>query len=591
MSIFNLLSFVGGLALFLFGMDVMGEALKNFSGGELQKRLGNMTSSTVKGVLLGAGVTAVIQSSSATTVMVVGFVNSGIMTLHQAVGVIMGANIGTTMTSWLLSLVSVSGDSFFMQMLKPSSFSPVLAMIGVILRFASHSDRKKNAGTIMLGFAVLMIGMNTMSGAVEPLSKIPDFINLFTKFSNPVLGVLVGLTLTAIIQSSSASVGILQALCTTGAVTYGAAIPIIMGQNIGTCVTALLSAIGASKNAKRAAMIHLYFNIIGTILFMTVFYSLNAFLSFAFLKNVADPAGIAVIHSTFNIAATAVLLPFSWVLEKLATATIRDGHEHAEEEDMDPFLKKLDNRFLNQPSVAISVSIDAVFKMADYAREAVETAMSLFDNYDEETAAKVKKLEKTTDRFEDRIGTYILGITPQALSEKESHQTTIILRSIGDLERIGDHAVNLRDSALEMVTKNQHFSNNGAEDMRVMMNAVRELLRITGESLKQLTPDAAERIEPLEEVVDDLSYELKSRHIIRLRNGICSVEMGFVLEDMTTNLERIADHCSNIGVTLAQEDMNVDRRHETKRAIKDQNSFKEEYTKYQHMFPLDEAIN
>ena len=508
MSIFNLLAFVGGLALFLFGMDVMGEALKNFSGGELQKRLGNMTSSTLKGVLLGAGVTAVIQSSSATTVMVVGFVNSGIMTLHQAVGVIMGANIGTTMTSWLLSLVSVSGDSFFMQMLKPSSFSPVLAMIGVILRFASHSDRKKNAGTIMLGFAVLMIGMNTMSGAVEPLSKMPDFINLFTKFSNPVLGVLVGLTLTAIIQSSSASVGILQALCTTGAVTYGAALPIIMGQNIGTCVTALLSAIGASKNAKRAAMIHLYFNIIGTVLFMTVFYSLNAFLSFAFLKNVADPAGIAVIHSAFNITATAVLLPFSRVLEKLATATIRDGHEHAEEEDMDPFLKKLD---------------------------------------------------------------------------------TIILRSIGDLERIGDHAVNLRDSALEMVTKNQHFSDNGAEDMRVMMNAVRELLRITGESLKQLTPDAAERIEPLEEVVDDLSYELKSRHIIRLRNGICSVEMGFVLEDMTTNLERIADHCSNIGVTLAQEDMNVDRRHETKRAIKDQNSFKEEYTKYQHMFPLDEV--
>lgn len=590
MDFFGVLTMLGGLALFLYGMETMGNGLEKLSGGRLERILEKLTSNPIKAVLLGAGVTAVIQSSSATTVMVVGFVNSGIMKLTQAVGIIMGANIGTTVTSWLLSLTGIESGNFFVRLLKPTSFSPALALIGVCFIMFSKKEKKKDAGTIMIGFAILMTGMETMSGAVKPLANVPEFTGILTMFSNPVLGMIAGAVLTAIIQSSSASVGILQALCATGAVNFGTALPIIMGQNIGTCVTALLSAIGASKNAKRAAMIHLYFNIIGTILFMTVFYSLNAFLSFAFLKNVSDPAGIAVIHSTFNITATAVLLPFSRVLEKLATATIRDGHEHAEE-DMDPFLKKLDNRFLNQPSVAISVSIDAVFKMADYAIEAVETAMSLFDNYDEETAARVKKLEKTTDRFEDRIGTYILGITPQALSEKESHQTTIILRSIGDLERIGDHAVNLRDSALEMVTKNQHFSDNGAEDMRVMMNAVRELLRITGESLKQLTPDAAERIEPLEEVVDDLSYELKSRHIIRLRNGICSVEMGFVLEDMTTNLERIADHCSNIGVTLAQEDMNVDRRHETKRAIKDQNSFKEEYTKYQHMFPLDEAIN
>lgn len=586
MDIFNVFAFIGGLALFLFGMDVMGEALKNTSGGTLQRSLSKMTSRTFKGVLLGAGVTAVIQSSSATTVMVVGFVNSGIMTLHQAVGVIMGANIGTTMTSWLLSLVSVSGSGFFINMLKPSSFAPLLAMIGVIMRFAGKTDRTKNAGNIMIGFAVLMTGMETMSSSVEPLSKMPGFIQLFTKFSNPLLGVLVGLTLTAIIQSSSASVGILQALCSTGAVSYGAAIPIIMGQNIGTCVTAILSAIGASKNAKRAALIHLYFNIIGTIIFMAVFYTLNSFIDFAFMDNVANPAGIAVIHTTFNVTATAILFPFSRVLEKLACATIKDDRAPVPDEDKDEMLQRLDNRFLSQPSVALSVSTDAVLRMAEYAEEAVDLAMSLFDKYDEDVAARIKKLEKKTDRYEDRIGTYILGITPQALSEKESRRTTILLRSITDLERIGDHAVNLKDSANEMYTKNQHFSNNGAEDMKVMLRAVTELLKITTSSLRDFDPDAAEKIEPLEEVVDDLSFELKSRHIIRLRNGICTVEMGFVLEDMTTNLERIADHCSNMGVTLAQEQLNVERRHDTKREIKDSPAFKSDYKKYQEMFSL-----
>lgn len=545
MDFFTILTFLGGLAFFLYGMNVMGDGLSKLSGGRLERILENLTSNPVKGVLLGAAVTAVIQSSSATTVMVVGFVNSGIMRLNQAVSIIMGANIGTTITSWILSLTGIESSNFFLQLLKPTSFSPVLAFIGVILYMFTKNETKKDAGIIMLGFAVLMFGMDTMSGAVKPLADVPAFTNLFVAFSNPVLGLLAGTILTAIIQSSSASVGILQALCVTGAVTYSSALPIIMGQNIGTCVTALISAIGASKNAKRAAMVHLYFNIIGTFTFMILFYLLNAAIHFSFLTDTANAAGIAVVHSAFNIFATLVLLPFSKVLVKLATLTIRDKEEAASTLPARD-LPALDTRFLEQPAFAMEQSRHAAMIMAEDSEGSLRQAMELLMHYDQEQANSVTILEGKVDNYEEELGTYLLKLSDKDLNRDDSRTLSILLQSLADLERISDHALLIAGSAQEMHTKNLTFSEKAQEELKIMMNSILEILDMTYRVLDTQDASLASGVEPLETSIRNWGKELKSRHIRRLREGKCTVEMGFVLTDITTSLERVASHCSNI---------------------------------------------
>ena len=552
MDFFSILTMLGGLAMFLYGMQVMGDGLEKLSGGKLEKILENLSSNRVKAVLVGAAVTAVIQSSSATTVMVVGFVNSGIMHLSQAVGFIMGANIGTTVTAWILSLAGIESSNFFVRLLNPSSFSPILALIGVIFIVFLHDEKKKDIGNILIGFAVLMFGMNTMSGAVKPLAQVPEFTNILLKFSNPVLGVLAGALLTAIIQSSSASVGILQALCVTGAVQYGTALPIIMGQNIGTCITAMLSSIGATKNAKRAAIVHLYFNIVGTIAFMVVFYVLNGFLHFSFINEVAGPAGIAVIHSAFNIIATVVLLPFGDLLVKMACATVRDTKEEEAISAEDQEFMILESRFLSNPGIAIEQSKTAAKKMAEQSRNALQLSFGLLDHFQEENAFRVEKIEAKVDRYEDELGTYLIKLNQKDLSLEDSHSLSIMLHCIGDFERISDHALSIMKSAKEISEKNAAFSPQAVKELHVMEKAVSDIVDKAYAVFATQNMQLAEEIEPLEEVIDELSHELKRRHVNRLRAGECTIEMGFILSDITTSLERIADHCSNIGVCVTQ---------------------------------------
>lgn len=552
MDFFSILTLLGGLAMFLYGMQVMGDGLAKVSGGKLERILENLTSSPVKAVLLGAAVTAVIQSSSATTVMVVGFVNSGIMRLSQAVGVIMGANIGTTATSWILSLAGIESENFFIRLLKPTSFAPILALIGIVLLMFVKNQKKKDIGMIMIGFSVLMFGMDSMSAAVKPLADVPEFTNIMTAFSNPLFGVLAGTILTAIIQSSSASVGILQALCMTGAVPYSVALPIIMGQNIGTCVTALLSAIGANKNAKRAAMVHLYFNLIGTAIFMTGFYAINAVIGFSFFSDAANPAGIATLHSVFNITATIILLPFSRVLEKLACLTIKDKKEDVVVSAEDKEFMILESRFLEKPAFALEQSRNAARNMAQDSHKALFTAMKLIDNYSEEQAACVEAMESKVDRYEDELGTYLVKLSHKDLSETDNHSLSIMLHCIGDFERISDHAVNLMESAQELAKKGLHFSDKAKAELKILENAVHDVVDTAYEVFDKQDVSLAEKIELLEEVVDELSKEVKRRHVQRLRTGECTIEMGFILSDITTSLERIADHCSNIGVCVTQ---------------------------------------
>lgn len=552
MDIFSVLTMVGGLALFLYGMQVMGDGLAKVSGGKLERILENLTSNPIKAVLLGAGVTAVIQSSSATTVMVVGFVNSGIMKLNQAVGIIMGANIGTTVTSWILSLSGLQGDNVFVKLCKPSSFSPLLAVIGVIFLLFIKDEKKKDIGAIMVGFAVLMFGMETMSDAVKPLANVPEFTGILTAFSNPVLGMIAGAVLTAIIQSSSASVGILQALCVTGAVSYGVAIPIIMGQNIGTCVTALLSSIGATKNAKRAAMVHLYFNIIGTVVFMVLFYTVNAVVGFSFLGTATNAAGIAVIHSLFNVFATMLLLPFGKGLEKLAYLTIRDDVQPAEVEEERKELQLLDSRFLEKPAFAMEQSVHVANKMAEESKRTLFTAMDLLWNYTEDGAKKVGELENLVDQYEDELGTYLVKLSRQNLSVHDSHTLSIVLHCIGDFERISDHAINIMEAAQEMHDKKLIFSPKAEEELKVFSRAVQDIVEKAYAVFRDQDEKLAQKVEPLEAVVDELNQEVKKRHIRRLREGKCTIELGFILSDITTSLERVADHCSNIAVCVTQ---------------------------------------
>ncbi len=551
MDFFSILTLLGGLALFLYGMNVMGDGLEKVSGGKMEKILETLTSNPLKSVGLGAAVTAVIQSSSATTVMVVGFVNSGIMKLSQAVGVIMGANIGTTITSWILSLSGIQSDNFFIRLFKPTTFSPVLALIGVAFLMFAKSEKKKDIGTIFIGFAVLMFGMESMSGAVKPLADVPEFTGILTKFSNPILGLLAGMILTAVIQSSSASVGILQALCVTGAVGYSAAIPIIMGQNIGTCITALLSAIGAKKNAKRAAMVHLYFNIIGTIVFMVLFYAINAVVHFPFMNQSANAAGIAVVHTTFNVFATILLLPFSKVLEKLAILTIRDKDEDKKETEATG-MELLDSRFLDKPALAVEQSRRVAVEMANKVKDAINTAIELIEHYDSDKAEQVLAEEEQVDRYEDGLGTYLVKLSQKDLSVKDSHDLSIMLHCIGDFERISDHAVSIMRSAKELHEKNLKFSDEALVELKVITKAVEDVVEAAVKGFETEDESIARSVEPIEEVIDELKIELKNRHVRRLRNGSCTIEQGFVLSDITASLERVADHCSNVAVCICQ---------------------------------------
>ena len=553
MDIFILLSLIGGLALFLYGMEVLGDGLKKASGGKLEIILEKLTSNKLMAVLLGAGVTAVIQSSSATTVMVVGFVNSGIMKLSQAVGVILGANVGTTITAWFLSLTGVEGSNFFLQLLKPSSFSPVLAIVGVAILMTSKKEKQRDIATIMIGFAVLMFGMDTMSNAVKPLADIPEFTNLLLMFSNPILGMLVGLILTAIIQSSSASIGILQALCISGAVSYSTAIPIIMGQNVGTCVTALLSSTGAGKNAKRAALVHLYYNLIITSGFMILFYAVNAVVPFRFLQDPASALGVAVFHTTFNAIAVVVMFPFSSVLEKLAYLTIPQTKEELEiRETAKGEIQLLDARFLDTPGLALEHCRNAAQDMAGYAREALFLSMELIDKFNKKAADRVIELENLVDHYEDELGSYLVKLSSRHLTEKDSQELSVILHCIGDFERISDHAINIMESAREMADKELAFSKKAEEEFRIFTGAVRDIVNTSVLVFQEEDLKLAAMVEPLEEVIDYLNTEVKRRHMKRLRKGKCTIEMGFVLSDLTTNYERVSDHCSNIALCLLQ---------------------------------------
>lgn len=534
-------------------MDVLGDGLKKVSGGKLEIILEKLTSNKLMAILLGAGVTAVIQSSSATTVMVIGFVNSGIMKLSQAVGVILGANVGTTVTAWLLSLTGLEGSSLVLQLLKPSSFSPILAIVAVIILSMSKKGKHKDVATIMIGFAVLMIGMDTMSNAVKPLAEIPEFTNILLMFSNPVLGMLIGLVLTAIMQSSSASIGILQAMCVSGAVSYSTAIPIIMGQNIGDCVAALLSSASAGRMAKRAAFVNLYYKIIKAAVFMAVFYTLNAFLHFAFLGKPASALGVAVIHTAFNVVSVILIYPFTQVLEKLVYLTIpKSDAENQAQEAVGREIQILDSRFLSRPGLALEHCKNAAIDMANLARESLFLSIQLLESFDKKAADKVIELEELVDNYEDELGSYLVKLSSKHLTEKDSQEISVLLHSIGDFERISDHAINIMESAEEMHEKKLYFSRKAEEELKIFTEAIKDIVNTTVQVFQQEDLKLAAMVEPMEEAVDNLNSEIKKRHVKRLRKGKCTIEMGFVLSDITTNYERVSDHCSNIALCLLQ---------------------------------------
>ena len=545
MTIFNVFSLLGGLALFLFGMDIMGKALEKQAGGQLQKILSKLTDNPLKGFFLGLGVTAVIQSSSATTVMVVGFVNSGIMELHQAIGIIMGSNVGTTVTSWILSLSGLQGDSFFIQLLKPTSFSPLLAFIGILL-YMGKSEKRKGIGTILIGFAVLMTGMTAMSNAVTPLQDEVWFTNLFIRFSNPLLGVLVGALVTGIIQSSSASVGILQALSSTGVITYGSAIPIIMGQNIGTCVTALISSIGVSRNAKRVSVIHISFNLIGTVVGLIVLCGGNAIFGFPFLSDSVNAVGIAFCHTVFNVCTTLLLLPFTRQLEWLAKKAIST-------EDKPSDFAFLDPRLLRTPGVAVSECAGMVNQMGALAQASMNLVLDQFLQYTEAREEEILANEDKLDIYEDRLGGYLVQISQHGTSADDNHTISRLLHAIGDFERIGDHILNLQQSAKELHDKQLRFSDTARDELGVLAHLMQDILDASLSCFREDDPIAAQQVEPLEETMDCLTDEIRSRHIRRLQTGECTIQLGFVLNDLLNNFERVSDHCSNIAVSVIEE--------------------------------------
>lgn len=580
MTIFNALNLIGGLCLFLFGMNLMGQALERRAGSGLRSLLEKMTQNRLMGLLAGLGVTAVIQSSSATTVMVVGFVNSGLMTLRQSIGVIMGANIGTTVTAWILSLSGIEGSSLLVQMFKPSTFTPILALVGIILYMFCKADKKKDTGMILLGFATLMFGMEAMSSAVSSLRNVPQFREIFLMFSNPILGVLVGAVLTGIIQSSSASVGILQALASTGQVTYGAAIPIIMGQNIGTCVTALLSSIGTNKNARRAALVHLNFNVIGATVGIVLFYVVRAVAAPALLGQAASEWGIAVAHSIFNILCTAVLLPMGGLLEKLVLRLVPEGKQPQREAE-------LDERLLATPALALERCRTLIADMASYSMESLRESLNAITAYNQKSAEHIREDEAKTDHYEDIIGSYLVKLSARKIGESDSALAAEYLRIIGDFERIADHSVNILESAEEMQQKGIAFSAAALQEYSTMAGAVREVTALAYDSFVSGDVQAARQVEPLEQVIDDLKEEMRTRHIRRMQQGSCGIEAGFIWSDLFTNLERVSDHCSNIACCMIEGPDHNLHRHEVLQSIRGSGEiFDREYSSYRQKYAL-----
>lgn len=580
MTIFNALNLIGGLCLFLFGMNLMGQALERRAGSGLRSLLEKMTQNRLMGLLAGLGVTAVIQSSSATTVMVVGFVNSGLMTLRQSIGVIMGANIGTTVTAWILSLSGIEGSSLWVQMFKPSTFTPILALVGIILYMFCKADKKKDTGMILLGFATLMFGMEAMSSAVSSLRNVPQFREIFLMFSNPILGVLVGAVLTGIIQSSSASVGILQALASTGQVTYGAAIPIIMGQNIGTCVTALLSSIGTNKNARRAALVHLNFNVIGATVGIVLFYVVRAVAAPVLLGQAASEWGIAVAHSIFNILCTAVLLPMGGLLEKLVLRLVPEGKQPQREAE-------LDERLLATPALALERCRTLIADMASYSMESLRESLNAITAYNQKSAEHIREDEAKTDHYEDIIGSYLVKLSARKIGESDSALAAEYLRIIGDFERIADHSVNILESAEEMQQKGIAFSAAALQEYSTMAGAVREVTALAYDSFVSGDVQAARQVEPLEQVIDDLKEEMRTRHIRRMQQGSCGIEAGFIWSDLLTNLERVSDHCSNIACCMIEGDDHNLHRHEVLQSIRGSGEiFDREYSSYRQKYAL-----
>lgn len=588
MDIFNVLTMIGGLSLFLFGMNLMGQALERRAGDKLRSLLDRMTSGVFAGFLTGLCITAIIQSSSATTVMVVGFVNSGLMTLRQAINVIMGANVGTTVTAWLLSLSGIDSGNLWVQLLKPSSFTPILALIGIINYMFCRSSKKKDTGMILLGFATLMFGMETMSGAVAGLKDVPAFTNLFIAFKNPVLGVLAGAILTAVIQSSSASVGILQALAVTGSVSYAAAIPIIMGQNIGTTVTAMISSIGTNKNAKRAAVVHLLFNVIGVVVLLTVFCIVRAVFAPALLNEPATMYGIAVAHSAFNLLCTAILLPAGGLLEKLAKRIVPDDAQAQGEKTVE-----LDERLLATPSLALSRSRAVAYEMADCAVRALNNSLTALTANTPELAQSIRDDEERCDHYEDILGTYLVKLSARKMGRSESEEATELLKTIGDFERISDHAVNILTSAEEMTRKGLTFSASAKNELATVTAAIREILSLSLKAFERHDTAIASQVEPLEQVIDTLKEQMRTRHILRMQQGQCSIEAGFVLSDLLTDLERTSDHCSNIAGCIIDASRHNLNLHETLREAKSadsgfQSAFHTYAEKYQLPLPAAE---
>ena len=583
-DIFDTLALIGGLCLFLFGMNVMGDGLERRAGNSLKALLGKLTDNKFKGFLTGMGVTAVIQSSSATTVMVVGFVNSKVMTLKQSIGIIMGANIGTTVTSWLLSLGGISSDNIIMKLLKPMSFTPILALIGIAFTMFSKSSKKKDIGTILLGFATLMFGMDAMSDAVKGLASVPEFQNLFLAFTNPILGVLVGALVTAIIQSSSASVGILQALSVTGAVSYGAAVPIIMGQNIGTCVTAMLSSFGATKNAKRASFIHLLFNVIGTAIWLTVFCVISAIFKPLILNESASYLGIAICHSIFNVLCTIVLLPASSLLEKLAYKLVPEGKVPEK-------IVELDERLLATPPIAVEQSSHLASKMATEAFEGFRLSIQSITDYTPEIAERIRAIEDYTDHYEDILGTYLTKLSNHQVSDEDSALITKLLKAIGDFERISDHAVNVLESVEELREKGIEFSPTAKEEFATLCAATSEILTLTERAYINNDLALAYDVEPLEQVIDNLKTLLRNNHIVRLRDGSCTVETGFVWSDLITNFERVSDHCSNVAVGIIDVSEHTMNAHEVIKSLKAGNAhYSEKYAEYLNKYSVAKLV-
>ncbi len=580
MDIFNVLSMIGGLSLFLFGMNLMGQALERRAGNQLRSILGKLTTSRWAGLLTGLGITAVIQSSSATTVMVVGFVNSGLMSLKQAINVIMGANIGTTVTAWILSLAGIEGENIFVNLLKPTSFTPILALIGIILYMFCKNTKKNDTGLILLGFATLMFGMDAMSKAVSGLGEVEAFRQLFVMFRNPILGVLAGAILTGIIQSSSASVGILLSFVGTGQVTYGAAIPIIMGQNIGTCITALISSVGTNKNAKRAAMVHLSFNVIGTIVWLAIFSIIKYTFSPAILDDCVSEAGIALVHSGFNIMCTLLMLPLAGLLEKLVIKLVPDDQKEEEQAE-------LDERLLGTPSIALERCQEVSAKMAVTAVETLKEGLHSLQDYSEELAASIREKENITDHYEDILGTYLVHLSTRQISQADSAEAAKLLKIIGDFERIADHGVNLLISAEEMRTKEVAFTDKAAAELKVISAAVSEILDLALKSFLDGDVHAAEKVEPLEQVIDKLKEKMRTSHILRLQEGSCTIDAGFIWSDLLTNLARTSDHCSNIAgcvIDITKYNMNL---HESLREFRNDNEmYQHEFQEYKEKYRL-----